>query len=418
MSVHQGNIAQLVDDGFATIQTGPFGTQLKASDYVPEGVPVINVRNVGYGDLRDEKIEFVTETTAERLGVHVLAENDIVFGRKGAVDRHLFVSTEQAGWVQGSDCIRLRFTTEKINPHFVSYAFLRPYHKEWMLQQCGNKATMASLNQDVIRRITLPLPRRDQQDEVVSVLSAYDDLIDNNRRRIALLEEAARMLYREWFVHFRFPGHEHVRMIDGVPEGWERRPISSIAEVVRGKSYSSAELVDEGGQPFVNLKCIERFGGFRISGLKGFKGEHKPQHLVMPGDIVIAVTDMTRDAMIVAQAARIPKTVGVGAIFSMDLVKVIPNDGFAPEWFHGMLRYSSFSAGVREEATGATVLHLKPKHIKSWQALVPPSMLLSLFAATFRDFLEQKDNLELQIVKLSEARDLLLPRLMNGEITV
>jgi type I restriction enzyme S subunit len=232
------------------------------------------------------------------------------------------------------------------------------------------------------------------------------------------LEDAARILYREWFVRFRFPGHEHVRIIEGIPEGWERRPISDLADVLRGRSYTSDELVDEGGQPFVNLKCIKRFGGFRVSGLKGFKGEHKPHHLVIPGDIVIAVTDMTRDAMIVAQAARIPRTVGSDAIFSMDLVKVVAKKEFEPEWFYGMLRYSSFSTEVREEATGATVLHLKPKHIETWQAVVPPHMLRSLFATTIRDFLDHKDNLELQIEKLAQARDLLLPRLMNGEIAV
>jgi type I restriction enzyme S subunit len=102
----------------------------------------------------------------------------------------------------------------------------------------------------------------------------------------------------------------------------------------------------------------------------------------------------------------------------MDLVKIMPKDQLEPEWFYGMLRYSSFSAEVREEATGATVLHLRPKHIEIWKVIVPPHLLRSLFATTVRDFLDQKDNLELQIEKLAQARELLLPRLMNGEIPV
>ncbi len=411
-------VAELEDNGAASIQTGPFGTQLKASDYTDEGVPVINVRNIGYGDLRSEKLEFVPEGTAERLSVHILRESDIVFGRKGAVDRHLFVSVNQHGWAQGSDCIRLRLSKGPINPRFASYAFLRPYHKEWMLRQCGNKATMASLNQDVIRRIVLPFPQPEVQVEIVSFLSDYDNLIENNRRRIALLEEAARLLYREWFVHFRFPGHEYVKITDGLPEGWERRSVSSLADVFRGKSYRSSELVESDGQPFINLKCIERFGGFRISGLKWFRGEHKEHHLVVPGDVVIAVTDMTRDAMIVAQAARVPRTVGENAIYSMDLVKAVPRKGFQPEWFYGMLRFSKFSAAVREEATGATVLHLKPKHIEKWETVVPPTVLRDLFSEQFGAILKQADNLELQNLNCAQARDLLLPRLMNGEIAV
>lgn len=155
MSWRTLTIGDLVDDGGAEIQTGPFGTQLKAGDYVDEGTPVINVRNIGYGGLKPEKLEFVTEETAERLSSHLLEPRDIVFGRKGAVDRHFYVGEEQEHWMQGSDCIRLRFLSADVVPRFVSYSFLTETHQKWMLVQAGNKATMASLNHDIIRRITL-----------------------------------------------------------------------------------------------------------------------------------------------------------------------------------------------------------------------------------------------------------------------
>ena len=257
-----------------------------------------------------------------------------------------------------------------------------------------------------------------EQEKIVEILSTYDDLIENNRRRIALLEETARLLYREWFVHLRFPGHEHVKITDGIPDGWVHRPVSCLASIIRGRSYRSSELADEDGQPFINLKCMKRFGGFRTSGLKRFHGEHKERHVAAPGDIVIAVTDMTRDAMIVARAARVPKSVGENAIYSMDLVKVIPKREVEPAWLYGMLRFSGFSVAVREEATGATVLHLKPKHIENWKALVPPTVLRSLFAEQYSAILKQIDVLELQSQNCAETRDLLLPRLMKEEIAV
>ena len=269
-----------------------------------------------------------------------------------------------------------------------------------------------------IYTIKVKIPQVSIQRKITDILSSYDDLIENNWRRIALLEEAARLLYREWFVHFRFPGHEHVKINDGLPEGWERRRVYDLADVFRGKSYRSSELVDSNGQPFINLKCIERFGGFRVSGLKWFRGEHKDHHLAAPGDVVIAVTDMTRDAMIVAQAARIPKTVGGNAIYSMDLVKAVPKRYVEPEWLYGLLRFSQFSLVVREAATGATVLHLKPKHIENWVAVVPPTALRKQFSNHYSAILRQVDNLELQIVQCEMARALLLPRLMNGEIAV
>jgi type I restriction enzyme, S subunit len=152
-------IGDHVESGAISLQTGPFGTQLRASDYVEAGTPVINVRNIGYGDLRPDKLESVPEGIVERLGVHVLQAGDIVFGRKGAVDRHLLISPAQAGWMQGSDCIRLRVVNESVCPVFLSFAFREEGHRQWMLNQCGSKATMASLNQEVIARIPVLQPK-------------------------------------------------------------------------------------------------------------------------------------------------------------------------------------------------------------------------------------------------------------------
>jgi type I restriction enzyme S subunit len=143
------------------------------------------------------------------LSAHVLAEGDVVFGRKGAVDRHLFVTKDQEGWLQGSDCIRLRLFGSELLARFFSYALLMPSHKRWMIGQAENKATMASLNHDVVNRIAVPLPPPRTQERIVEALSAFDDLIENNCRRMALLEDAARQLFREWFVRLRFPGNDH-----------------------------------------------------------------------------------------------------------------------------------------------------------------------------------------------------------------
>ena len=151
-------IGDYMSRGLVDLQTGPFGTQLRASDYTEVGTPVINVRNIGYGDLRSGRLERVPDRVLERHGVHILRNNDIVFGRKGAVDRHLLVRPAQEGWMQGSDCIRLRVLSDALCPLFVSFGSREETHKEWMLTQCSNKATMASLNQEVIARIPLRTP--------------------------------------------------------------------------------------------------------------------------------------------------------------------------------------------------------------------------------------------------------------------
>ena len=166
-------IAEFVGAGGIDLQTGPFGTQLKASDYVDEGTPVINVRNIGYGSLRSDKLELVGEATAERLGVHILRLGDIVFGRKGAVDRHVLVDVQQVGWMQGSDCIRLRTLTPNVPPTLLSCALREKCHQDWILAQCSNKATMPSLNQEVIGRIPIIVPPRTLADEFHRVASGF-----------------------------------------------------------------------------------------------------------------------------------------------------------------------------------------------------------------------------------------------------
>ena len=230
-------VQNLVDQGYAEVKTGPFGTQLHASDYVENGIPVINVRNIGFGDIRPEKLEYISEGTAQRLSSHLLKPNDIVFGRKGAVERHAFIKQAHDRWFQGSDCLRLRVNGETVDPRFVSYCFLTEAHKVWMMNQCSHGATMASLNQDIVKRIPLRLPSLETQRKIASILSAYDDLIENNTRRIKILEEMAQAIYREWFVNFRFPGHEQVKMVDSplgrVPEGWEVKTLGDIANEAR-----------------------------------------------------------------------------------------------------------------------------------------------------------------------------------------
>ncbi len=151
-------IGELIEDNTVDLQTGPFGTQLKAAEYSEDGIPVINVRNIGFGSIRPEKVEYVTEEKAMQLSKHILRPGDIVFGRKGAVDRHSLITSAEDGWLQGSDCIRMRIKTKKLSPIFASLAFREDSHKRWMVGQCGNKATMASLNQDVISRISLLIP--------------------------------------------------------------------------------------------------------------------------------------------------------------------------------------------------------------------------------------------------------------------
>jgi len=251
ISVPSLTISELEAEGKAKLQTGPFGTQLKASEYVAAGIPVINVRNIGFGDIRHDKLEYLNEVKAEKLHQHYLRKGDIVFGRKGAVERHVLINEDADGWIQGSDCLRARISSENVCNRYLSYYLKTQAHQDWMQALCSFGATMSSLNQDIVRRIRFPAPLIEVQKKIAAILSAYDDLIENNKRRIALLEQMAEEIYREWFVRMRFPGHESTKFEKGIPADWDIGCLGEIANILMGQSPKSEFYNETGdGLPF------------------------------------------------------------------------------------------------------------------------------------------------------------------------
>lgn len=278
------------------------------------------------------------------------------------------------------------------------------------LQTLSTGAATKFLTLTILKSLEVSIPPLHEQQRVTSILSAYDDLIENNTRRIEILEEMARRLYEEWFVHFRFPGHEEAEL--------ESVTVGDIAEVIRGRSYRSKDLVAEGGFPFVNLKCVHRDGGFRRDGLKRYDGKYKPDQVVHHGDIVMAVTDMTQERRIVARAAMVPDLEERGGIISMDLVKVSPKANIPKEFLYAALRWSDFSENVKNHANGANVLHLHPDHIRSHVMQVPPDESRLEFSRMVKPLFDLCESLEKKNTNLRAQRDLLLPKLVSGEIDV
>ena len=172
-------IAKLND--IAELKTGPFGTQFSASEYVSEGIPVINVKNIGYGSIIEKGLDHVSKNTLERLSEHKLKEGDIVFGRKGSVDRHCLIRREQNGWMQGSDCIRARFTDASVYSEFVSYYLLTDAVK-MKINNSAVGSTMASLNTDILGDIDIILPDYAEQKSIALTLGIIDKKIKNNNR--------------------------------------------------------------------------------------------------------------------------------------------------------------------------------------------------------------------------------------------
>lgn len=282
-------------------------------------------------------------------------------------------------------------------------------------QQISKGTTQDNLSLDKICRVKLRVPDYDTQVKVASILATYDTAIENNNKRIHLLEQMAESLYKEWFVRFRFPGYEDEHFIEDIPSSWNYVQLGDIASFDRGISYSSDEINCDDGINLVNLKNIQSYGGFRRDGTKQYNGKYKDSQIVAAGDLILGVTDMTQDRRTVGSVALIPQISGTSAI-SADLVKV--NLKVANVFFYCMCRYGFYSKYFSQFANGANVLHLKPNVLLNKKILLPTAKLIEAFAEKVQPMIDILDDLNRQNDLLTKQRDMLLPRLMSGKLEV
>lgn len=402
-------ISELVKSGEASLQTGPFGTQLKASDYVDEGVPVINVRNVGFGDIRQDNLEYLNERMVEKLSAHILQKNDIVFGRKGAVERHAFISNVGKGWVQGSDCLRLRIQSERINNRFVSYFFITKAQQDWMQAVCNFGATMASLNHDIVKLITLPLPPKHEQDKITAILSAYDDLIENNKRRIALLEKMAEEIYREWFVRFRFPGYQTAEFEKGIPAGWGVEQIGNVFKTYLGGTPSRDNPRLWGGDiPWINSgevnnsRIINESEFITDEGLRGSAAKMMPKRTT-----VLAITGATLGQVSLTE-------IEVSA--NQSVVGVYDEKGKYNLYIFEYIKTNIES--VISKQSGGGQQHINKDIVERELILLPPEDIVSLFNEKVASIYDQIVVLMNANMQLADIKEKLLPRLISGKLSV
>lgn len=387
------------------------------SDYFGTEYPFVTP-----SDMDGTKTIRSTERGLSQCGADLLKSNRVQPGS---------IAVSCIGWQMGKVAMlsQVSYTNQQINTIIpnsmadVDFLYYSLCTRRSELKNLGSVGTRTPiLNKSRFEDLSLPLPPLPVQRTIAGILSAYDDLIETNTRRIAILEEMAQALYREWFVNFRFPGRERCRMVESalgtIPEGWRVAKLGDVARLCRGRSYSGSELVDDGGMPFLNLKCIERGGGFRYDGIKRYVGPHKESQLARPGDIIMAVTDMTQERRIVARAARVPTTGEPESVISMDLVRIAPESDIPRDYLYSMLRWSSFADEVKQHANGVNVLHLHPDRIGDFRFSLPPTELGCKYAGITSDMFDTMDVLRLQNANLRLTRDILLPTLVSGEVNV
>ena len=296
---------------------------------------------------------------------------------------------------------------DKADARFTKYLF------DALLQRRYKKFTQGAaqdnLSQSKLLSLKFPVPRIGEQKRIADILSPYDDLIENNRRRIQLLEQTARLVYKEWFVHLRFPGHERVKIKDGVPEGWEQKKVEDVVSFLsRG---ITPEYDEEASGIVINQKCIRN----RLVNLELARKQSKQvpkEKLVRHGDVLVNSTGQ-------GTLGRVAQFLQEANNCTVDShVTIVRPASTTPVLYFGMFLSSmcEYLATMGRGATNQT--ELSRSIIAEIPILLPPEPLYKEFEDVARYIFLQISTLSAQNAKLKQARDLLLPRLMSGEIIV
>ena len=376
---------------------------ISCKDVYDETIHYENARQITEDDFRD----------ADRRTN--LAAYDILITNSGTIGRMALVKDipeTRKTTFQKSVAI-VRADTSQVVPNYLYYLLKSKVHD---FINSSNGSAQKNLLLSTMRDFDISfVDSFETQHRIATILSRYDSLIENYQKQIKLLEEAAQRLYKEWFVDLHFPGHENTKIVDGVPEGWEKKTLGELFSYVRGKSYSSNEISDE-GCIMVNLKNIQAFGGYKRDAEKRFIGKYKPEQTLQKGDLVMGVTDMTQERRLVGHVALIPDF-NEPATFSMDLIKINPYS-VPIIYLYCAMRYGGISKQISPLANGVNVLHLKPDAMMGTMMVVPRKDLIERFCPFVEEMTNKILKNQSQIRLLTEARDRLLPKLMSGEIAV
>ena len=372
------------------IQPGPFGSQLHNSDYSKEGTPIIMPKDIVGGAIVHSGLLKVSEEHVKRLSRHQVYEGNLMVARKGDVRKCAYITANENGWMTGSDCLKVVLDESKCYPKFIYYQ-LRSEHIGRWLEKVSIGATMPSLNTGLLSGIEMVLPPIEIQKQIAGILSAYDDLIENNQKQIKLLEEAAQRLYKEWFVDLRFPGHENTKIVDGVPEGWHRGTVGQIAEFKRGRTITKAQV--KGG----NVPVVA--GGLEPAYYHNVANTKAP---------VITISASGANAGFV-------RVYGVD-VFASDCSFV---DGLGTEslfFVYEFLKESKVS--IDQLQKGSAQPHVYAKDINAMKITIPEKEYLERFDRYAKVYFNKIKTLQGQNERLKTARNLLLPKLMSGEVEV
>lgn len=383
----------------------------KGKKFFGTGFPFLSFSIVFNKLFIPEQLYDLVEVDEKERNIYSIKKGDVFITRTSETMEELGMSTvalkDYPNATYNGFTKRLRPITELLEPRFIGY-YLRTPEFRGKFMAFSAMTTRASLTNDDLLNLEVPVPPLSVQQRIASILSAYDDLIENNQKQIKLLEEAAQRLYKEWFVDLRFPGHEGVKVVDGVPEGWESCKLRDVAEI-NGRNIDENYPYDK-----INYIDIGSVRNGRILEKANYDLEEAPgraKRIVQDGDVIWGMVrpNLRAYAMVLNPDKNDVFSTGFAVLTSKKVPFSFLYCNVTTEEFVGYLVNCT---------NGAAYPAVKPIHFKEYNVSIPQNNLLNKFHNITEPYFRKIYYLNKQISSLHEARDRLLPKLMSGEIEV
>ena len=351
--------------------------------YEPKQIPWLKTKEVNYCRIYETE-SYISKDGLDNSSAKMIPQNSVIVAMYGHGDTAGRVAIKKIPLTTNQACCNLIIDETKAYYEFVYYQLVTLYEKMVSLKNGG---AQPNLNAGIIKSIEIKLPPLKTQRYIADILSSYDNLIENNQKQIKLLEEAAQRIYKEWFVDLRFPGHENTKIVDGVPEGWSRGLLQELIDVNYGKDHKKAP--DDG-----NIPVYGSGGLMRKCNKTLFSGEAVliPRKGSLNNIIYVDETFWTVDTMFYATMKQ-PHT----AVFVYFFVKA----------------FDMYSMNI-----GAAVPSMTAKILDAMDVVIPDKETLEKFDKCAKTYFNKIKTLQGQNERLKTARDLLLPKLMSGEVEV
>lgn len=365
-----------------------------------KGYPLIRTPNVGKGRLLLEGVHRVSKDIYDKRNMRAIPQkDDIIFAREAPAGNVALIREGQEVCL-GQRTVLIRPDCEKVFPGYLVYYLLAP-EQQYKLLGTANGATVAHVNLPVIRKMPIELPDIDVQQKIAGYISIYDDLIENNQRQIKLLEEAAQRLYKEWFVDLRFPGYEDCKIVDGVPVEWKKKKLDEIADVIMGQSPKSEFYNKEHkGLPF--HQGVGSYGARFVQDdtySTSFTKVAEANSILFSVRAPVGRLNITKNKIVIGR--------GIAAINS--------KSGFQSYLFYA-LKERFFKDDIL--GNGAIFASISKNELLNQVFVIPDEKIMSAYEKIAAALDKKIEVVDMQLQQLVEARDRLLPKLMNGEIEV